>query len=246
MTMKPDHATYPPLDVPKPVAAGIWIVDSGPPRVVGIPVPVRMTVIQLGNGGLLLHSPTRFGPELRKQLEQIGEIEHLVAPNSAHWTFVTEWQNHVPGALTWAAPGLQHSAQVRRAGVRTDRDLEAAAPEVWAIDLDQVLIPGAGFAEVALYHKSSRSLVLTDLVLNLEPEKLPFIVKPAARLLGVTAPVGKAPFYLRMIINRKRDEAKAAAKRLVAFQPKRVIFSHGRWFDKDGTALLRRSLEWLL
>ena len=81
---------------------------------------------------------------------------------------------------------------------------------------------------------------------NLEPEKLPLIVRPAARLLGVTAPVGKAPLYLRMIIKRKREEAKAAAERLVAFEPKRVIFSHGRWFHKDGAALLRQSLEWLL
>ena len=28
-----DDITYPPLDVPKPVADGIWIVDSGPLRV---------------------------------------------------------------------------------------------------------------------------------------------------------------------------------------------------------------------
>ncbi len=42
--MKPEDATYPPLDVAKPVAPGIWIVDSGPLSVMGIPVPVRMTV----------------------------------------------------------------------------------------------------------------------------------------------------------------------------------------------------------
>jgi hypothetical protein len=245
--LKPEHATYPPLDVVKPIAPGIWIVDSGPLRVMGIPVPVRMTVIQLVDGGLLLHSPTRFDFDLRKQLEQIGAIEHLVAPNSAHWSFVKEWQSHVPGAVTWAAPGLRHRTQVRRSGVRIDHDLAAAAPEAWSKDLDQVLVPGAGgFNEVALYHKSSRTLVLTDLVLNLEPEKLPFIIRPAARLLGVTAPVGKAPVYLRMIIKWKREAAKAAAERLVAFQPKRVIFSHGQWFHKDGAALLRQSLDWLL
>jgi hypothetical protein len=171
--MKSEDATYPPVDVAKRIATGIWIVDSGPLSVMGIPVPVRMTVFQLGNGGLLLHSPTRFDPQLRKQLEQIGAVEHLVAPNSAHWTFVKAWQNHMPGALTWAAPGLRHRAKVRRAGVRIDHDLAAAAPDVWAKDLDQVLVPGAGgFAEIALYHKRSRSLVLTDLVLNLEPEKL--------------------------------------------------------------------------
>ena len=28
---------YPPLDAPKPVADGVWIVDSGPQRVLGLP-----------------------------------------------------------------------------------------------------------------------------------------------------------------------------------------------------------------
>jgi len=39
-----DDITYPPLDVPKPVADGIWIVDSGPLRVFGVlGLPIRMT-----------------------------------------------------------------------------------------------------------------------------------------------------------------------------------------------------------
>jgi len=31
-----DDITYPPLDVPKPVADGVRIVDSGPLRVIGL------------------------------------------------------------------------------------------------------------------------------------------------------------------------------------------------------------------
>ena len=55
--MKPEKVTYPPLDVLKRVADNIWIVDSGPLRALGMPLPIRMTVIKLRDGGLLLHSP---------------------------------------------------------------------------------------------------------------------------------------------------------------------------------------------
>ena len=55
-----EMVTYPPLDVMKPVADGVWIVDSGPLRVLGMPLPVRMTVVRLASGDLWLHSPTRL------------------------------------------------------------------------------------------------------------------------------------------------------------------------------------------
>lgn len=240
-------ATYPPLDVPKPVAEGVWIVDSGPVNLLGVPIPVRMTVIRLGSGDLLLHSATRFGLGLKEELEQIGPVRHLVAPNSAHWTFVKEWQNHLPHAVTWAAPGLRQRGQVRRSGVRLDHDLGPSAPSAWGRDLEQVIVPGlGGFAEVALFHKSSRTLVLTDLVQNFEPRKLALLLRPAAYILGVTAPMGKAPIYLRAIVRAKGEKARDAAERLIALQPERVIFSHGHWFENDGTSLLRKSLSWLL
>ena len=123
-----DRMTYPPLDVLKPVAEGIWIVDSGPLRVLGLPLPVRMTVIRLSTGELLLHSPTRFDEDLRREMERRGRIRHLVAPNSAHWCFLRDWQRNCPDAVAWAVPGLHGRRQVRKSGVRLDRDLTEAPP----------------------------------------------------------------------------------------------------------------------
>lgn len=245
--MKADAAAYPPLDIPKPVADGVWIVDSSPLNLIGLPLPIRMTVLRLSSGALLLHSPTRFHFPLKDELEKLGSIEHLVAPNSAHWTFLQEWQAHLPAVRTWAAPGLRERAQVRRSGVRLDQDLGSVAPDAWSQEIEQVVVPGGGgFAEVALFHKSSRTLVLTDLVVNLEPAKVPLIFRPAAYLLGSTAPDGKAPVYLRAVIKRKGQQASDAARKLVELEPERVIFAHGQWFQQDATARLRKSLAWLL
>ncbi|MDP9096425.1 MAG: DUF4336 domain-containing protein, partial [Pseudomonadota bacterium] len=88
---------YPPLDAPKQLTRDVWIVDS----VMRPGIPVRMTVIRLASGGLLLHSPTRFSAGLRRALEEIGPIAHLVAPNSVHWMFVKAWQDAVPAARSY-------------------------------------------------------------------------------------------------------------------------------------------------
>jgi len=222
------------------VADGVWIVDSGPLRVLGIPLPVRMTVIRLRDGAIWLHSPTRFDERLYRAIAALGPIRHLVAPNIAHWTFLKDWQTHCPEALTWAAPNLRQRRQVRRSGLRIDRVLEDAAPPDWAADLRQIVVPGGfGFREVAFFHGASRTLILTDLVLNLEPVKMPALLRPFLRLAHMTPP------YLRFVIKLRRRDAARAAADLVGLAPERVVFAHGLWFAGDATARLRRSLRWL-
>ncbi|WEF24698.1 DUF4336 domain-containing protein [Paracoccus sp. S3-43] len=238
--------TYPPLDRLKPVADGVWIVDSGPMKAMGvIPIPVRTTVIRLEAGGMLIHSPSRLTPDLRRQIEVIAPIGHLVAPNIAHWTFLKDWQQQFPEATTWGAPGLRNRAQVRRAGLRIDHDLEEAAPG-WPGELEQIAVQGAGgFCEIALHHRPSRTLILADLVQNLERRKLPLVLRPLAAAAGVLAPDGRAPAYLRAIVKLGGASARDAGRRIVATRPERVIFAHGQWFDRDGAARLERSLRWL-
>lgn len=237
---------YPPLDTLKPVADGVWIVDSLLPGAVGRVLPARMTVIRLADG-LLLHSPTRFGPALLQSFERLGPVRHLVAPNPAHWLALPDWQHACAGAVTWAAPGLRKRRQVRKSGVRVDHDLGDRAPAEWGDALAVVAVPGGlGLREVALFHRATRTLVLTDLVVNLEAPMLPPAVRPAARLLGTLAPDGMPPAYLRAAFKLKRRAAAAAAEVLLALDPERVVFAHGRWFERDGAAALRRSMRWLL
>ncbi|WP_211259336.1 DUF4336 domain-containing protein [Belnapia moabensis] len=238
---------YPPLDVPKPVAEGVYIVDSLMDGPLGMQLPVRMTVLRLPDGSLLLHSPTRFSPALGEAIAALGPVRHLVAPNIAHWTFLEAWQGACPQAVTWAAPGLRERGQVRRSRVRLDYDLRPSPPAAWGGAITLVTVPGGmGFQEVALFHEPSRTLVLTDLVLNLEAPRLPALLRPVARLFGSLAPDGMPPPYLRAVIRWRRQAASRAAERLLALEPDRVIFAHGRWFEQYGTTALRRSLRWLL
>ena len=238
--------SYPPLNTPKQIADGVWIVDAPPVHPGGIPLPIRMTVLRLSGGELLLHSPVPYRPGLQRALEGLGRIGHLVAPSVGHWMFLRDWQSACPNAITWAVPGLQDRGQVRRSGVRIDAELGDQSPPNWADEIDQVLVRGPVFKEVCLFHRPSKTLVLTDLIINLEAELLPVFIRPLARVLGIVAPDGKAPLYLRLLLRTNRREVERAARRLVEFKPERVIFTHGHWFERKATNELRRSLRWLL
>ena len=242
-----DQVGYAPLDTPKSVAADVFVVDSVLPGLLGRILPARMTVIRLPDGGLLLHSPTRFSPELKAALETLGPIRHLVAPNVAHWMFLEEWQRHCPQTLSWAAAGLRRRSQVRRSAVRLDQDLSDTPPAQWggAIELETVQ-GGLGFAETALFHVPTRTLVLTDLALNLEIWKLPVLARPIVRLFGSMAPGGMPQPIVRAAVRMGGPAALETVMRLLEREPEQVIFAHGRWFESNGTARLRRSLRWLL
>lgn len=239
---------YPPLNIPKPVADGVWIVDGAPLRPApGLVLPVRMTVVRLASGGLWLHSPVPPSQALAQALAALGPVRHLIAPNIAHWSFVALWRRHHPEASVWAVPGLGRRVPVRLQRLRIDGELGPGAPGDWVGEIDQAVVPGAaGFREIAFLHRASGTLILTDLIASLEAEKLPLPMRLFARANGMLAPDGRAPLYLRAAVLMRRDEAARALAPLIDRRPERVIFAHGSWFADRAAERTRRSLAWLL
>lgn len=242
----PNDVTYPPLNVPKPVAEGVWVVDSGPQSLLGLQFPIRMTVLRLADGGLWLHSPTRRTPALQAALEALGPIRHLVAPDTAHWAHVSPWRKAVRAAALWAAPGVEARAQGQGVDLHGAGELGEDPPAAWAGEMAQALFGGPGFAEIAFHHRPSRTLILTDTVQALEKPRLPLATRLVAGLVGSASDEGTTPAHLRLLLGRRRAANRAAAERLLALDPARVIFAHGAWFEADGAARLRRALGWLL
>lgn len=102
---------YEPINVYKPLAANIGIVD-GPFEyftVAGIRIPMpfttRMTVARLLTGIFFLHSPIAFDDSLAVELQRLGTVRHLISPNQWHYAHIGEWQRAFPEAVAWAFPG---------------------------------------------------------------------------------------------------------------------------------------------
>lgn len=241
-----EDGTYPPLDVPKPLADGAWVVDGGPQRVLGLSLPTRMTVLRLADGGLWLHSPTRHTPALQRALAKLGPVRHLVAPNTAHWVHVSPWQKACPEAKLWAAPGVADRARGQDVHLGAPGTLGDAAPAEWEGQIEHAVFSGPGFVEVAFHHRASRTAVLTDTVQALRSGDLPLATRLFARMVGSAVPEGETPAHIRLVLNRRRSANRAAAERLLALRPERVVFAHGDFYKEDGAARLRGALDWLV
>ncbi|MCA1408444.1 hypothetical protein I6F26_30730 [Ensifer sp. IC3342] len=53
-----------------------------------------------------------------------------------------------------------------------DHNLQEMPPQYWQRDLDQALFPGGYFKEFIFFHRSSRTLIVADTIINLELDKI--------------------------------------------------------------------------
>jgi hypothetical protein len=237
---------YDPINVYKPFAPGVGIVD-GPFEYlttagVKLPLPftTRMTVVQFRDGELLLHSPIAFDLELARRLQSMGSISHLVSPNQFHYAHIGEWSRAFPEATTWGSPAARRRARARGIDVRFDRELGSLPPPEWRDEIDQIAIPGGIFGETLFFHKESKTLILTDTIINLELDKISEPWRSAARLSGMYHPRGQVFFGMRLPLLLQSTRTRAAVGRVLSWKPERIILSHGRCFDANGRQVLER------
>lgn len=237
---------YEPLNTPKPVADDLWIVDGPAIRFYGMPFSTRATIVRLSGGGLWVHSPTALDAGLAEAVAALGLVRHLVAPNWIHYAHVRDWQARFPEALAWAAPGVAKRAESRGMAIRFDRDLGQDAPADWAGEIDQMIVRGSKIHREAVFsHRVSRTLILTDLIENFEADKLGFWMRLITRIGGMQAPNGRMPPDMRASF-RDRAVLREDLARMIAWQPDRVILSHGACIEADAELALRRAFRGLV
>lgn len=240
---------YPPLDTLKPVADDVWIVD-GPLIRFGMPWPkmpfsTRMTIIRLG-ADLFVHSPTPLTPALRAQVASLGVPRWIIGPNRIHYWWVPQWKDAFPAADVYLAPRIREQA-----GTHIDfasHPLDAPTGYPWDAHIATLPIANRFMTEVEFFHHASATLLLVDLIENFEPAKIDsFILRLLTRLGGVQDPDGSTPRDMRcMFRGEHRARLKAAVDCMIAWQPRRIILAHGRWYPARGADELRRAFRWLL
>jgi hypothetical protein len=241
--------TYPPLNTLKPVADEVWIVD-GPIIRFGVPgfrmpFPTRATIIRLEDGDLFIHSPTSFDAGLKAEVDKIGTPRWLIGPNRLHYWWIPDWHAAYPDADIYLAPKTAEQAEAR---LDFDyRTLDRQSDYPWDRQIKTLPINGAYMTEVAFLHTPSRTLVLTDLIENFEPEKTATLLM---RFLtwagGVRDPDGCTPRDMRLTFLRSKAQVRPAVETMVDWDPERIILAHGRWYDRNGGAELRRAFRWIL
>lgn len=170
----------------------IWTFDQ-PHGILYTIVPIRMTVVKLEAGGLLVYAPVAPTTECIRLVNELvvkyGDVKYIILPTSSgleHKVFVGPFARYFSQALVLVAPhqwsfpfnlplswlGFPHK--------RTQILPEDSSQTFFADEFDYAVLDinlGRGsFVEVALFHKRSRTLLLTDSILSV-PEDPPEILQ---------------------------------------------------------------------
>jgi hypothetical protein len=173
------------------VPGQIWTFDQLQ-GVLYVVTPIRMTVVKLRSGGLLVYAPVAPTPEclvLMAELEaKHGPVAHIILPTVSgleHKVYAGPFARKFKAARVWVAPsqwsfpvnlplswlglpiGRTQRLEPGKEPLREEFDYAVLGP----IDL------GLGsFEEVAMLHRDSGTLLVTDAVLAI-PEEPPVIVR---------------------------------------------------------------------
>lgn len=228
--------------MPRPLrqlAPDLWIADR-PQAFLGWPVGTRMTVMRLTGGRLLLHSAVELDAGLRAELDALGRVAFVVAPNRVHHLYAGHVARSYPDARLWIGPGLER----KRPDLVYEAILDDEAPVEWRGEVDQVFFRGRPYEnEVVFFHRASRTLILCDLAFNFGPRT----ATSTRWLMKLLRSYGRfGPSKLDPLLIRDRRAARASLERILAWDFDRVVVAHGDVQEQGGHALLRDGYGWLL
>ena len=225
----------------KPFAHEVWSADGSDVVIVGFHYPTRMAVIRLFDGSLFIWSPIQLTDGLQTEVDALGQVRHIIAPNSLHHLFLPEWKRAYPGAKVYAPPGLRR----KREDIVFDADLGDAPSRDWATEIDQVVMQGNLITtEVVFFHIKSGTVLFTDLLQQLPASSFSGWRALVAKLDLMVGPEPSVPRKFRVAFANRRA-AHDALERIFAGPAEKVLMAHGTPVENDARAFLRSAFRWL-
>jgi hypothetical protein len=224
------------------VSENIWIIDGNAVPFFGFPYTTRMTVIRLSSGDLWIHSPLKISNKLVDDILELGEVKYLISPNKLHHLFLAGWMERFPNAICYASPGLAK----KRNDLMFSKELGMLPEDEWSKEIDQTIFKGSFvMEEVIFFHRSSKTLVLTDLIENFKPESFNLWQRVLAKFTGILSPHGKTPVDWRLSFAFGKNEAKKSLSIMMAWKPENIVISHGECIFGNGLEFLKKSFLWV-
>ena len=83
-----------------PIAPGVHAIETSLRVAPGFYLPLRTTVLGLASGGLAIVSPQATSDEVADAIQELGPVEHVIAPNTFHHLFLEAAKERWPEAQT--------------------------------------------------------------------------------------------------------------------------------------------------
>ncbi len=219
----------------------LYVAEGPTVSFFGFPYPTRMAVARLSTGSVWVWSPIALTKALADAVEAIGPVEYIVSPNKLHHLFLAEWKDRWPRARLYAPPGLAR----RKKHLAFDAELGEESDRPWRNDIDQAVF-GGSFAmdEVVFFHRASRTAIFGDLIQRFPPEAATGWKGLVMRLDDLVGPHGSTPREWRLSF-LSRDAARAARRKVLGWQPQRLVVAHGECANTGATGIIEEALGWI-
>ncbi len=206
----------------------------------GVELGTRSCVIRLASGGVVVHTPGPLTDDVRRAIDSLGPVRALIAPNLLHHMFLRNSIREYPQARVFAAPGLRE----KLGDVKVDEVLGDKAPDLWAGQLDQVLVTGApSLNETVFLHRASRTLLCLDLCFNVRTSAS-LVTRLLMRVNGAYGGFGPSRIF-RYSVMKDRRAVRASVDRILAWDFDRVTVAHGEILESGGHPAVRVGFSWL-
>lgn len=220
----------------------IWLADGDPIKAAaGFHYPTRMAVIRLGGGDLFIWSPIALTDALLHDVDALGVVKYLIAPNSLHHMHLQDWMTAFPMAETFAAPGLPS----KRTDITFTSELTETPHPAWESDMDQVVMSGNAITtEVVFFHRQSGTVLFTDVLQQLPKGWYSGWRAIIARLDLMTEPEPTVPRKFRIAF-RNKEALRSSVRKIRSWNTQAVLMAHGTPVTENAPAFLDRAFAWV-
>jgi hypothetical protein len=223
---------------PRTITEGVWAFETEIRVTAGFYLPLRSTLLRLEGGALALVSPIRLSDDDAAEVDTLGTVEHLIAPNLWHHLFLRAACARWPTSKVWGPRALAK----KRSDLRFDGVLEEAGRIGGALRV----LPIEGIdkvGECALLHEPSRSLLLTDSVFNVS-EPRAGLTSLILRFVGASRKLAMSRAERWMCDDRAKLAASSRAILDAGFD--RLVPAHGDVIDSGAQPALEEAWAWSL
>ncbi|MEB3336129.1 MAG: DUF4336 domain-containing protein [Leptolyngbyaceae bacterium] len=228
------------------VHQNIWVAEQ-PLRYLGLSVGTRMTIVRLENSELVVISPIKVSDSIVSQLDKLGIVRHIIAPNLYHYLFAANFKSLYPEAKFWAAPGLE----IKKPELPIDETIQGDAGKLFN-GLEFVFFNGFkvlglngvdSLNECVFYHSTSHTLILTDIAFHFD-ESFPTLTQFATKLLGGYKRL--EPSVLEWIATTDKEQVRKSVEKVLCWNFDRVVVAHGSIVEQNGKEKFKQGYEQFL
>ncbi len=218
------------------VPNSIWHAQQ-PLKFGPISLTTRMTVVRLRDGSLWIHSPIAPTRDLIEDLQKIGPVCYVVAPNKSHHLFFLAFLNAYPSAHGFIAAGLELKRPDLSRFPRVSREVP------WGSEIQGFFIEGLPILnETVWFHVATGTLILTDLLFCFS-EANRGVTGLVAKLLGVHGKLGMSR-TMKLATKDKHALARSVLP-LLSLPVQRVVVAHDQIINEQPIAKLTHAFAWL-